>query len=574
MPFGSELTNLERGESYGDPMRLWAHAYVPRDLKKLFQWSEYLFYNSAQIYAGIRKFSEYPITELTYITENPILKGQYKKLLEDVLGIKRILIRSSLDLHVYGNSFTSVHFPFKRFIICDRCDYKTDINHADFTVSISKLAFRIKCPECGSKEKATIEDKRILDPKKINVIRWDPKLIDIAHNDLTNESEYYLNIPAGIEDSIRKGDRHLLKTMPMSVLKTISKKKIYKFDKNEIYHMKADSPAGVESGWGYPPLISTMHLFYHASILRKANESIALDRIVPMRILHPSATSANADPIVTLSISSWVSDMKTNIRKWRQDPNHIMLAPVALGVSQLGGDGRALMVDSEIARAEDNIIAGMGFPKEFIYGGLSFTGSSVTLRMLENQLESSVFQIDNLLQWITDKAGTYIGWKSIEVRLGDFKMVDDVQQKQLAMTLWQGGVISKTTLAEAHGLDLDEERKKMQLEQLQDAALQRDISKDLSQLENTMADQAKAEAQQGAPQGGGLTYDQQAVIAQADQIAQQLMQMHTNSRRSQLSSLSKEDYVMYSVVIQRLEQLQLDTKNQAAQQVLSQMGVG
>ena len=574
MPFSTQLTDLERGETYGDPMRLWAHGFVPRDLKKLFQWSEYLFYNSAQIYAGIRKFAEYPITEVNYITDNPILKKQYKNLLEDVMGIKRVLIRSSLDLHVYGNSFTSIHFPFKRFISCDRCSYRVDISHADFSVTISKLAFKIKCPECKSKEKASIEDKRVLDPSKINVIRWDPKLIDLSHNDLTNESEYFLNIPADIDAKVKKGDRHLIKTMPMSVLKTISKKKVYKFDRSEIYHMKADSPAGVESGGGYPPLISTMHLFYHASILRKANESIALDRIVPMRILHPSATSGNADPIVTMSISSWIDDMKSNVRKWRQDPNHIMMAPIAVGVSQIGGDGRALMVDSEISRAEDNIIAGMGFPKEFIYGGLSFTGSSVTLRMLENQLESSVFQIDNLLQWITDKTGAYIGWKPVEARLGDFKMVDDVQQKQLTMSLWQGGVISKTTLAEAHGLDLDEEREKMKLEQLQDALLQRDIASEMSELENTMADQARAEAQQGAPQGGGLTYDQQAVIGQADQIAQQLLQMHPNSRRSQMSSLSKEDYVMYAVVVQRMEQMQLDTKNQAAEQALSQMGVG
>jgi hypothetical protein len=61
----------------------------------------------------------------------------------------------------------------------------------------------------------------------------------------------------------------------------------------------------------------------------------------------------------------------------------------------------------------------------------------------------------------------------------------------------------------------------------------------------------------------GLSYDQQAVIGQADGIAQQFMQMDPSSRKSQLASLQSEDYVMYSVVIQRLEQLQLDQRNQA-----------
>jgi hypothetical protein len=39
--------------------------------------------------------------------------------------------------------------------------------------------------------------------------------------------------------------------------------------------------------------------------------------------------------------------------------------------------------------------------------------------------------------------------------------------------------------------------------------------------------------------------------------------MDPGTRKSQLASLQAEDYVMYSVVIQRLEQMQLDQKNQA-----------
>tara|TARA_Y100000034_G_scaffold135350_1_gene206941 strand:- start:7964 stop:9616 length:1653 start_codon:yes stop_codon:yes gene_type:complete len=549
-------------------MRLWAHAHIPKNLKQLFTWSEYLYYNSAQIYAGVRKFAEYPITEVNYLTASPELKKQVKKILEEVMGIKRIMIRASLDLQVYGNSFVSVHLPFKRFIGCSKCSYKEDIRSADFTLKVSKMEFYVKCPSCG-KTRADIEDKRVLDPKRINIIRWDPKRMTVAHNPVTNENEYYLEVPGDVAEKVKKGDRHFIATMPISFLKTISKKKVYKFERGSIYHMKSDAPAGVENGWGFPPLIACMHLFYHAAILRKANESIALDRIVPLRVMHPQAISGNADPILTMSMSNWIDDMQANLKKWRRDPNHIMFSPVAVGVSQVGGEGRALMVDSEIQRAEDNIIAALGFPKEFVYGGLSFTGSSVTLRMLENQLETAVFQLNNLMQWITDKVCTYMGWPSLEVRLGDFKMVDDVQQKQLAIQLWQGGVVSKTTLAEAHGIDLDEERARMHEEQLADATLQKEIQKSLSKLENTIADQARAEAESG--EVPGMNYDQQAIIGQAEMISEQLLQMDPNTRRSQLSSLQSEDYIMYAVVIQRMEQMQLDMKNEAASQAMQGM---
>jgi hypothetical protein len=77
-----------------------------------------------------------------------------------------------------------------------------------------------------------------------------------------------------------------------------------------------------------------------------------------------------------------------------------------------------------------------------------------------------------------------------------------------------------------------------------------------------MAQQIQQEAGAGAPQG----YDQQQVIAQADGLVQQFMQMDPSTRKSQLHQLQTEDLVMYSVVIQRLEQQQTVTKQQATVQ--------
>ncbi len=561
-PIGTDGAHIG---AYPDPMRLWAHSFSPRSLKQLFRWTEYLYYNSAQIYAGVKKFAEYPITEVNYLSDSDKLTAAYRRLLEDILGVKRALIRSSLDLQVYGNAFCSMHFPFKRYLKCSACSYEEEVHSVDFKYKPDSATFTIKCSNCGTSGVAEVKDKLILEPEKINIVRWDPKLVDITHNPVTGESEYYLTIASDVKSKIFNGDKHLISTMPMSMLKTIAEDQLFKFNHGEIFHMKADSPAGVDSGWGYPPLTSTIHLFYHASVLRKANESIALERIIPMRVMHPQPVSGNADPILTLSMSKFMAEVEDNIKKWRRDPNHIMMAPVAVGVSQVGGEGRALMVDAEINRAEDNIIAAMGFPKEFIYGGLSFTGSSVTLRMLENQLESSTFQLNQLLHWITSKCGKFLGWNTIKTELGDFRMLDDMAQKQMAMNLFQSGIVSKTTLADYHGIDLDEERQKIRNETLTDTRSQKELEMDMAELQKDLSQQAR---QMTAQQGGmGLTYDQQAVIGEADNLAMQLMQMDQGTRKSQLSSLQAEDYVMYSVVIQRLEQLQLDQKNMAVQQM-------
>lgn len=564
---GDMFSSMSNGTNgvYGDPMRLWAHSFSSRNLKQLFRWTEYLYYNSAQIFAGTRKFAEYPITELEYMSDSDKLTSLYRRLLEDIVGIKRNLIKASIDLQVYGNSFTSIHLPFKRYLKCAKCQFKQVAEIIDYSYNPNTAEFKHTCGDCGTKATSIVVDTLQISPEKINIVRWDPKLIQISYNSVTGESEYYLQVPSELKSKVQGGDKHLITTLPKPILETIAAGELFKFNNDEIFHMRADAPAGVQSGWGYPPLVACMPLFYHASVLRKANESIALERIVPMRVMHPQAISGNADPILSLSMGKFMSEVEDNISKWRRDPNHIMMSPVAVGVSQVGGEGRALMVNAEIQQAEDNIIAAMGFPKEFVYGGLSYTGSSVTLRMLENQLESSVFQLTQLLRWLTNKMGKFLGWEKCQVGLGDFKMIDDVSQKQLVMQLFQMGMVSKTTVAEAHGIDIAEEREKIKQENLTDARFQKELELDMMDMQKDLSQQARQMAADQAP--GGLNYDQQAVIGEAENIAMQLMQMDPGSRKSQLASLQAEDYVMYSVVIQRLEQIQLDQKNQAMAQM-------
>ena len=51
-----------------------------------------------------------------------------------------------------------------------------------------------------------------------------------------------------------------------------------------------------------------------------------------------------------------------------------------------------------------------------------------------------------------------------------------------------------------------------------------------------------------------MSYDQQQIIASADQLVSQLIGMDPGTRRSQLDALKAEDMVMHAVVIQRLEE--------------------
>ncbi len=563
---------LSPNSSHGSPLFDFLTAFAPRKLKDLFRLCEYLYFNSAQIYAALQKFCTYPITEIVYNGTNEALKAKYKNVHDKKLKTKRVLHRAAVDKFVYGNGFYSLYSPFVRFLKCPTCAHMTNIAQVEYKFKLKKLAFTYTCSECKNRGDGEVVDRKITRLDHIAVIRWDPKLIDIDYNPITSHSEYFWTIPKEMKERCNKGNKHLINSLPMSFLKAMRDDKTFKFAEGQIFHMKMDAPAGIEAQWGFPPLASTIKLFFYAAVLRKANEAIALDYVVPLRIVSPKQASANADPVMTISLDRWANEMKTNVKKWRRDPLHIMWSPIPAEVTHLGGQARALMTLGEVQAAEDNIIAALGLPKEFIYGGFSAMGSGIQLRVLENQLLHQTGDINDFLQWITDKIAQLLGWGKIEVELAPFKFIDDIQQKTLLMQLNQdpeGPWVSKKTIGEAFDIDPAEEREQRKQESLDNIRSQQELQTETQKLQNNLANQVQAQAAMGQQ---GLQYDQQQIIAQADTMVQQLMGMDPGTRQSQMHALEIEDLVMFSVVKKRMEDAKTQTNQQAVSQAKASMG--
>ena len=81
------------GLGHSNPYFTYSQLFAPKRLKELFKMCEYLFYNSPHIFAALRKFGEYPITEITYDTDNVQLKEKQKSLLEKVIRAKEFLLK-------------------------------------------------------------------------------------------------------------------------------------------------------------------------------------------------------------------------------------------------------------------------------------------------------------------------------------------------------------------------------------------------------------------------------------------------------------------------------------------------
>jgi hypothetical protein len=123
-------------------------------------------------------------------------------------------------------------------------------------------------------------------------------------------------------------------------------------------------------------------------------------------------------------------------------------------------------------------------------------------------------------------------------------------------------LVSDGTLLDLHDMDINKERDKRKQETLDETRVQLETQIEVQKLQNTLAQQAQSEASMGA----GLSYNPQAVIAQAEQIVGQMQQLDPGSVKSLLAQLSQEDPVMYAVVKDRWQTMQSVQRQQAVTQ--------
>lgn len=551
-PYGA---NAVYGDSYEHPMFRYLTHLIPRRLRPLFRLCEQVFMGP-HASAGIRKIAEYPVTDPEIFSSNDKEKEELENIFKNVFQIKREITKSMYNMFVYGNDFTSFHKPFTRFAVCDSCNAESNVAKLpEFDYFYKTVKIKYKCPACGENTQGHFTDKKTQDINKCTIIHWDPKRIDIIHSPTSRRSEYYYTPSPEVRAKVREGNAHLVMTTPLGMLEAIADDIRFKFSPNEIFHMKVDGPAGMEneSGWGIPLLISAIETYLYISVMRKGNESVAMERIESFRMVYPAATTANGDPSFALSMSRHMDRVQDNYEVWRRsDRNALMFSPIPVGVAQIGGDGRPLLTNAEIQAAEDNILAILGIPREFVYGGMSYgPGSGAVLRQIENQLVAHISQTSGLLQWLTDKICAYLGMGDVTARLGKFTIQDDAMNKQAAMQLFERQELSAESFTKLFGYNRKEEQDRIMEEQLDRTRREMELQKKMEDLQNDIAMQAQMEAQQGT----GATYNVQAVMAQGQTVVDQMAQDPTTAQ-STLANLQNSDPVMYSVVRMLWDQAQ------------------
>jgi hypothetical protein len=350
---------------------------------------------------------------------------------------------------------------------------------------------------------------------------------------------------------------------------------IFKFKPESIYHLKEPTLAGLLiRGWGIPPIMPNFKLAFYIQMLRRYDEAIALDFIVPFRVLHPPVQGpAGQDPLQTMNTGNFISAMQNMIDRKRKNITDIQVSPFPIGYQMLGGEAKSLAPKESIGLAIDELLNAVGFPAELYKGTLSIQAFPVALRLFEKTWGCLVDGYNDILQWVVKRMSRHFAWGEVQASLRSVTLADDVERKALALQAAAGQDISKTTAYKPLGIDFLKEQEKVVEEQ---AAIQK--------LQQEAMDQQQAQQQaqgdpnvamQGDPTATAPGATPGDVYEQAKSLAQQLLiQTPETQRRSQLIKIKQTNPTLHALVIQQMDQMRQQMSSQGQSQIMQQMKTG
>ena len=194
-----------------------------------------------------------------------------------------------------------------------------------------------------------------------------------------------------------------------------------------------------------------------------------------------------------------------------------------------------MMLSPEIRADAELILAGMGIPTELVFGGVTWSGSSVSLRMLENTMLTDMQGYRGLLRWVVDQIGAYFDIPPIQVGFKKFKMADDLQRLTLNLQMAQSGILSRHTALSSADFDPDVEIRK----------LEEEIGRQKRVTEDALLAQAEAQGKAQAIQARYQAKVQQELMTEQVDAQRRLMgeqmNMQLQAQQGQLAAVEPTD---------------------------------
>lgn len=587
---------------FPDPFLDYSGMYTPRNLRSMLRWCELMWAHNGTYRMALDRVVAYFITKVEVMDVADSIKKRYEEFFNDTLNISTQLRNVGTDFLFYGNSFTSLFIPFRRYLRCKGCKLDRPIERMPY--NFRQFKFYASCPKCKYSGEFEVVDRRSMEQDKLRVIRWSPHQMQLMFHPLSHDSEYLYRIPEDFKLQIRKGTPFYLRYTPWEFVEAIENNHLFAFNPDVIYHLKEDTLAGLQNrGWGIPRALSNFKQGFYIQVLKRYNEALALDYIVPWRVVSPGrppGPQGKVDPLLNANLGDFSARIKSMIAEHRRDPLAMHSVPFPIEYQTLGGEATQLAPHELLTVANDELLNAVGVPADLYKGTLQMQAMPAALRLFEATWPHLVSGYNNWLNWLLEGMSMAFNWERARARLTPVTRADDMEARVLRLQLSAANKISDTTALSPLGIDvreeirrifdeqriLREEQQKMEKEEQQAQEMQR-------RLAETTAMRSGAMPPGGAPPGGamppgggmgggigapgsgtsgGVTPGD--LLSQADQIAQQLLVMPEGERRRQLSQIKQQDETLHAIVKQKLETTRSQARSIGQDQVIAQMSGG
>ncbi len=539
-----------------------------------------------------------------------------------------------LTKQCYGNAFASVVRPFLRFLACPRkgCGYLAPLRevHANKAFNFKYVpgdpdkAFVATCPACkvgaGYNGPWKVKDEDEDDAKKIKIKIWNPHEIELLHDTFTEDVAYLWRIPEDYKRQLRtsadgRGNLFHLERAPKEVMRAVANNQIYRFHPDTVFHMREPTLAGVcNRGWGIPSIVRNFRQIWYVQVLRRYNEAIALDYIIPFRIITPAPAQGKTgggmsiDPMQMYNGSDFRAQVKKMMRDRRRDPASMQILPFPVNFQMFGADANQLAPRDLLDQGMETLLNDAGTPVELYNGSLQLQTAPVALRLFESTWHHLVHDANAFLAWMVGQVSQILSWETVDCKLKRVTIADNLEKQMMAAQLMMSQQLSGSTVLGDLGYNWKKEQRTIGEEARYQSEVQTRAQEEMAQA--GFAQQiAKGQgggdpaAQGGAAAGGGggggdpaaagamgatqspvtsylasmgpnVPQTPEDMMQVADSLAQQLLGLPESIKDSELRKLKQYNQALHAMVKARMDSIRQETRNAAGNAAMGQAQQG
>jgi hypothetical protein len=589
----------------------------PRTVGDMLKWANHLWTHHGIYSQAITRAVRYFMTDFEVGGDDDI-SASVRKECEDVLHRKMNLLGSAAligdDLIGFGNTVSSVYRPFWRSLRCPNCASSRSLHDLHSEVKFDGEHFKGKCwtPRCkgkGDVEFEVVDTPRSGPDLKPNVIRWPPQWTELTVMPLSGRKRISVDVTKydWLAEPVRKRDPLFLEDMPMEVLQALYKGVPLDLDENRVLHLATDCNAYRAPelrGWGQPLFLSEFEDALMVMLLDRFNQIIVTEGVVPFRLVTPApqgqagAQHKGMDQMLGVDMDNARGVFEAMMMEHQRNPSGVNFFPFPVNYQTMGGDAKMLVPIELMEHSERRLLQSMGIPMEFYSSNMPVgaMAPAINFKMFERFWQHLANSLDAWLTFVQHQLSAVYKWEKAQTELIPIALHEDPMLQDLKLQLAAAGQIRKSTAYRGLGMDAMAERKGAMAEEEMEMELLEDQRRRLQARGENMAaietptpgaqmmmdEEMAAQQGGGMPPGGGMPMGGGAMptpalppkgmpvslddlMAQAEEIAGQLFQMDTATKRRELTNLKHTNETLHHQVQGLLAEMTQAARTQGAQ---------